>query len=157
MTDKKITLETVYGGFDPTINAPWAVTIKKNSKLKWENKLDNIGGRSQDGEIAKVKLYAITDNGKVDVSAEDFCEGYDDGALLILPAKDNYQCTVVFEGVFKYDVIAEGHETLDPIVIVQPPPTSFMFVGAPVLLAALVFAGLGYYVGFKRGSNQKSA
>ena len=157
MTDKKITLKTVYGDFATTIDAPWSLTIKKNSKLKWENKLDKTDGRPKDGTTAKVNLYEITSAGKVPISAEDFCEGYDDGSVLILPASDNYECDVIFQGVFKYDVIADGHETLDPIIIVQPPPVSWMIQGAGILFAAIAVAALGYYIGFRRGSNQNGA
>ena len=158
MTDKDIKLETVYGDGEPTIGAPCAVSIKKNNKLKWDNNLDDIGGRPPNkGTPATVKLYEISDTGSNRISAEDFCEGWDDGELLVIPAKKKYDCTVIFEGEFKYDVIADGHQDLDPIIIVQPPPPNMMFFGSLAMVAAIISAVLGYRFGYFRGFRQKKA
>lgn len=160
MTDKNIKLETEYGPVPPEIKAPCSVVIKKNSKIIWNNSLDKVGGRPNQGEIATVTLYEITDDGNEKISAEDFCLGYTGGDELVIPAKGGsggshiYNCTVIFEGQFKYDVEATGHATLDPIIIVQPPPVSLMLPALGALFGALIFMGFGYWIGFRRGSNQ---
>ena len=168
MTDKNLTLETIYGDCEPEIGAPPIVVIKKNNKIKWKNDLQEIGGRPNKGETAKITLYEVTDTGNVPISAEDFCDGYAGGDQLIIPGKGqgggggpgipnshNYNCEVIFEGDFKYDVEAVGHQKLDPVIIIQPPPTSFMFPGLAAVIGAIIFFGVGHYVGFLRGSNQK--
>ena len=157
MTDKDVKLETVYGKTPPLIGAPCAVSIRKNNKLKWDNKLDKIGGRPNLGVEAKITLYEVTSSGTTEISAEDFCNGYTGGTQLKIPAKTKYDCEVIFEGEFKYDVEADGHQLLDPIIIVQPPPTSMIFVSSLVLIASIIFAGMGYWIGFRIGSNQSNA
>ena len=155
MTEKKVVLTTEPGVPIPTIGAPCAVTVKKNGKLRWRNKLKDVDGGTNQGEVATVTLYEVKETGNVQIKAKDFCAGYS-GDLLVIPAKSVYVCDVIFHGEFKYDVVAAGHQDLDPIIIVQPPPpNSFMLPGLAALVAAVVFFGIGHYFGYVRGSNQK--
>lgn len=155
MSDKDVEITTKDECGTLVIDAPPMTVVRNNNKVKFDNQLDSATADPDDGVDAYIQFYMATDTGNIDVSAEDFCDGYSGGNLLLVEANKKYDCEVLGLGAFKYDVAADGYTTLDPVIIVEAPPITRDLPDVWILVAAVALSGLTYYFGFRSGSKQE--
>ena len=161
MPNKKVTLTTgeTCGG-EPTIIAdPPVVSLpNKNWKIKFVNKLDG-------DPTAYIEFFEADDKGGSPLG--DFCPQVNSDDMLEVAGSDSQKCSPEDAGDFAYVVTADGHEPLDPVIIIKPDfapyltspslPDTGIFPGgefgayALLALSAPLFLGVlaGIYIGRK--------
>jgi len=124
MDTKKIKLTSVASGeFAIEVDHP-LVNMSTGDTLKFRNKLTG------DPEVT-IDFFFVVD--EVKTPAIDLCSAMADGTNTIkIPGGEKKKCKIESDGYIKYDISADKHTSLDPVVIIDNFQVKFLTLQSSV-------------------------